>query len=157
MSGDLRGFCYALEPLHKQREWKFDAALALLGNLQRQIAECDAARKQMEQECRTQAARVGRAWATRPNPVAQVRLLAYLAVLHGHRTEAEREIAALREQLTQAQRECAIQQQKLEVLDQHRADMVKTYVGEQFRKSSAQADQDWSARRHDGVSSEGLS
>lgn len=143
---DLRGFAYVLEPVRHQRQWRFDAALAHLGELRRQIAAWDAERERLHQECISQAARAAKVWAHRVDPTAQTRLLGYLAVLQQRRADAEREIAALTESVDQARRECAAQQQKLEVLDQHRADTLKAYATEQHRKSGAQADQDWVAR-----------
>lgn len=144
---DLRGFAYALEPLRQQRQWQLDAALARLGELRRQIGEWEAQRDALHQECQTQAARAARVWTARADPTAQRRLLGYLAALQQRHADAEREIAALGELAEQARRECATQQQKLEVLDQHRAETLKGYTVEQHRKSGVQADQDWAARQ----------
>ena len=148
MSGvDLRGFAYALEPVRQQRQWQFDAALARLGELRRQIAEWEAQRDALHEECQAQAARAARVWTARVDPSAQARLLGYLAALQQRRADAEREIAALDELAQSARRECMAQQQKLEVLDQHRTETLKDYATEQHRKSGAQADQDWAARQ----------
>jgi chromosome segregation ATPase len=143
---DLRGFAYALESILRQRQWQFDAALARLGKLRRQIEEWDAEREKLQCECMAQAAQATRVWSTRADPAAQARLLGYLTALQQRRADAEREITALTELVKQAYQECAAQHQKLEALDQHRADSAKAYGIEQNRKSSAQSDQDWSAR-----------
>jgi hypothetical protein len=153
MSADLRGFSYALEPVRRQREWKLDAAQARLGTLQRQVARSEAERAAIEEECRIQAGQVSRAWMARPDPAAQVRLLAFLSALHQRRVDAEREIADLKTQLDEARRDCASRQQDLEVLNLHRVETVRAYGAEQFRKSSVQADQDWGARHSDGTRS----
>jgi hypothetical protein len=144
---DLRGFAYVLEPVRQQRQWQFDAALARLGELRRQISEWEAQRDTLHRECEAQAARAARVWTARADPSAQRRLLGYLAALQQRRADAEREIATLDELAEQARRECATQQQRLEVLDQHRAETLKEYAMEQHRKSGAQADQDWAARQ----------
>jgi hypothetical protein len=143
---DLRGFAYALEPVRRQRQWQFDAALARLGELRRQIAEWDVERERLRQECVAQAARAAQLWTLRVDPTAQARLLGYLAALQQRQVDAEREIAALNESVEIARQECAAQQQKLEVLDQHRSDTLKAFATEQHRKSGTQADQEWSAR-----------
>jgi hypothetical protein len=147
MSGaDTRGFSYVLEPVHRQREWKFHAALARVGKLYRQLDDKVAARHAIHKECAAQAAQVSRAWAARPDPLAQARVLRYLAALHKRRADAEREVATLAETLRQARQECAVQQQALEEFDRHRAGLLRAYAGDQLRKLSAHADQDWSAR-----------
>jgi len=148
MSGaDLRGFAYVLEPVRQQRQWQFDAALARLGELRRQIGEWEARRDALHQECQAQAARAARVWTARADPAAQRRLLDYLAALQQRHADTEREIAALNELAEQARRECATQQQKLEVLDRHRAETLKEFAMEQHRKSGVQADQDWVGRQ----------
>lgn len=151
---DTRGFSYVLEPVRCQRQWKFDAALAWVGKLYQQLCDKDAARLAIHEECTAQAAQVSRAWAARPDPLAQARVLNYLAALHRRREDAERELAVLAETLRRARKECAGEQQALEVLDQHRAELSQAYAGEQLRKFSAQADQDWAARTSHGLAEE---
>jgi septal ring factor EnvC (AmiA/AmiB activator) len=93
-----------------------------------------------------QAAQAMRVWTTRADPAAQARLLGYLTALQQRRADAESEICALTLLVEEARQECAVQQQKLEVLDQHRAENAKAHATEQNRKSCAQSDQDWAAR-----------
>ncbi|ROZ63194.1 hypothetical protein [Ramlibacter sp. WS9] len=143
---DLRGFEYGLEPIRRQRQWQFDAALAGLGKLQREAARWDAERDRLHGECVAQAARAAQVWTDRADPTAQARLLGYLAALQQRHADAEREIAALATRVDLARRECAAQQQRLEVLDQHRADTLKDYAVEQHRKAGAEADQEWVAQ-----------
>lgn len=147
MSGaDLRSFNYALEPVRQQRNWKFEAALARMGALQRQMTQWRGVLEAVEAECKAESVGVARIWTTRPDPATRPRLLAYLAALHGRRGQAEQEIAALQERLDEARRDCADQHRRLEVLDRDKAETTKAYAVEQFRKASAQADQEWSAR-----------
>jgi hypothetical protein len=143
---DTRGFSYALEPVQRRREWKLDAALARLAKLNQQLRERQAAREAILQDREQQAVRVSRAWTARPDPVAQTQLLAYLAALHRRAQEADQEIAALTDTLLRARQECAAQRQGLEVLDEHRAGLLKDYGTEQLRKTGVHADQEWVAR-----------
>lgn len=143
---DLRGFEYALEPIRRQRQWQFDAALARLGKLQGEVARWDAERDRLHEECVVQAARASQVWTDRADPTAQARLLGYLAALQQRHADAEREIATLAARVDLARQECAAQQQKLEVLVQHRADTLKDYAVEQHRKAGAHADQEWVAQ-----------
>ena len=143
---DTRGFAYVLEPVRRQREWKLDAALARVSKLYQQLCDKDAVHQALHEECTAQAAQVSRAWVTRPDPLAQARVLAYLAALHQRSADAKRELATLSETLRRARQECSAHQQTLEVLDRHRAGLLRTYASDQLRKSSAHADQDWAAR-----------
>jgi hypothetical protein len=145
-AADTRGFAYVLEPVRRQREWKLDAALARMGKLCQQLHDKSVARHAIHEECAGQAAQVSRAWVARPDPLAQARVLSYLAVLHRRRAEAEREVATLTETLRQVRQECAAQQQALEVFGRHRANLLRAYAGDQLRKFLAQADQEWTAR-----------
>lgn len=149
-TSDPRGFTYALEPERRRRQWQLDAAMAQLGALRRQMTEWESIRDKLQDECAAQADQAGRVWAHRADPGAHARLLCYMAALQRRRVDAEREIAALSELLARARHECSAQQQKLEVLDRHKADAQKDHATESHRKASAQADQDWAARDNHG-------
>jgi hypothetical protein len=143
---DTRGFTYVLEPVRRRREWDLDAALARLGSLNRQMAEKRAAGEALREDCASQALQASRAWTDRPDPVTHSRLLEYLAALHVRRVATERAIAVLSRELRLAREQCASEQQGLEILQRHRAEMCASYATDQARKFSAQADADWIAR-----------
>ncbi len=143
---DLRAFAYPLEAVRRQRQWLLDAALARLSALRRQVDERVTERSRLYRECVAQAQLAARVWANYPNPAAQTGLLGYLAALQQRQIDAERALANLADQVKQAQQACALQQQKLEVLDQHRSEELKAFANQQHRKSGVQADHDWVAR-----------
>jgi hypothetical protein len=145
-AADARGFIYALEPERRRRQWQLDAVMARLADLRRGIADLESTREKLDEECRSQAAQAGRAWARRADPVARARLLRYIATLQQSRADAEDEIAALTALMQQARAECSVQQQKLEVLDRHRQEARKDHSIERHRKDATEADQDWAAR-----------
>ena len=146
MAADTRGFSYSLEPVRRRREWKLDAALEHLGKVNRQLAEKKAAGEALREVCAAQALQASRNWTTRSDPVTKTRMIQYLAALHARRVETDREIATLRIELRLARERCASQQQALEVIDTHRAEVVASYATDQARKSSAHADADCIAR-----------
>lgn len=143
---DLRAFAYTLEPVRRQRQWQLDTAFARLGKLRGQVSECDAERGRLHQECLTQAALAARVWTTCADPAAQTGLLGYLAALQNRRADIERSLATLKERVEQARQACALQQQKLETLEQHRTKELKAFADQQHRKLAVQADQEWVAR-----------
>ena len=145
-SADLRGFAYALEPVRKHRQWQLDASIARLGDLRRELAECDARRDALQSECAAQAQGAGNLWGHRRDPATHGLLLGHLVALLQRKAQAERQAEALTHQINRQREQCAQLQRKLELLDQHRADAVQAYVLDQHRKSAAQADRDWSAR-----------
>ena len=143
---DLRAFAYPLEQVQRQRQWRLDSALARLGELRRQVAECETLLARTKQDCVTHAAQAARLWAARADPAAQTALLGYVASLHHARVDAERDMVSLKARAEHAQRACALQQDQLEVLSRHRADELKAFTSEQHRRSGVQADQDWLGR-----------
>lgn len=145
LGADLRGFAYFLEPVRRRRQWQSDAALARLAQARRQKSEWEAKLESLHEHCESQAAQAASAWTTRADPATQARALGYLAALQQRRADSELQIAQLTARLEAARREFAAAQQKLEVLDRHRADTLKAFTTEQHRKSGAQADQDWAA------------
>lgn len=147
MSGpDIRGFSYALEPVRRRRKWKLDAALTHLGNLIRRLADKRAVADTLREQCAAQALQASRSWIARSDPVAKTRVLQYLAALHARTVQTERDISALSLELRVAREECASRQQALEVIDTHRAEMLKSFATDKARKFSAHADADWLAR-----------
>jgi len=156
MAADTRGFSYSLEPVRRRREWKLEAALAHLGNVHRQLAEKNAAGEALRELCVAQAQQAARNWTARADPVTKTRMIQYLASLHARNAETEREIATLRTELRIARERCASQQQALELIETHRAEMLALYATDRARKSSAHADADWISRdsqRSDGENS----
>lgn len=141
-----RGFIYALEPERRRRQWQLDASMARLSELRRRLGELESTRETLHQECASQAAQVGQMWAHCVDPATHALLLRYVVTLQQYRAEADGEIAKLTRLIRQAREECSFQQQKLEVLDRHRADALKAYATESHRKAADQADQDWTAR-----------
>ena len=147
MSGaDLRAFAYVLEPVRRRRQWQLDAVLAQLAELRRQMLECESEQQRLHQECVTQAAQASRLWMERADPSTHAGLIGYLAALHQRGTDAQRELAKLTELVEQARQACALQQQRVELMNQHRSRELTAYVTEQHRKAGVQADHDWLAR-----------
>lgn len=143
---DLRAFVYLLEPLRRRRQWQLDAALALLGEQRRKLAVQETGCETLRQECLAQAAQAARVWRDRADPAAQQRLLGYLAALQQRQAQAQHELNALYDMAEQARADCAAQQQRLEVLQQHRDSQFMEFAGEQQRKACVEADRDWGGR-----------
>lgn len=141
-----RSFTYALEPARSHREWKFSEAQLRLAALQREFNEYVALREELEAECKVGAARTSQSWASKRDPAAQARMLGYLATVRQRQVANEEAIAQLEQRITLARKECVERQQRVEVLDQHRAEAFRDFSLDAERKFAAQADQEWSAR-----------
>jgi hypothetical protein len=144
---DMRGFVYALEPLRRRRAWQLDAAMAKLASLQKRLADARTRLQQAEGESVSQAQLAAKDWEQRGDPATQAGLLAYLLRLQQRKALIEIEIKSLQEELVMARQETLQRQQRVESLQQHRAETQSVYRVEQERKSGAQADQDWTARK----------
>lgn len=145
-STDMRGFRYTLEPVRKRREWQLDAAMARVAAVRKQLDECLAMRQRAEDEAVAQAGLAAQAWRDRGDPATQTRLLAYLTQLQSDKARIESDIDRLRAELSTAQHEVLRRQQHVETLQRHRTDVLGAYRMDQDRKTSAEADQDWTAR-----------
>lgn len=146
-STDMRGFRYPLEPVRKRREWQLDAAMAQVAAVRKQLDECLAMWQRAEDEAVAQAGLAAQAWRHRSDPATQTRLLAFLARLQGDKARIESDIDRLRVELSTAQQEALRCQQHMETLQRHRTEVLSAYRIDQDRKSSVEADQDWTARR----------
>jgi septal ring factor EnvC (AmiA/AmiB activator) len=143
---DLRGFTYALEPARKRRQWQFDASLARLAGVRRQIHAVEAERGAVQERYAAEAARTAKAWTERRDTATQEQALLFLSALRGREEELRRELEELALVLATALQLCAERQRELETLDRHRTDELKAHSAEQHRKSIVEADHEWSAR-----------
>ncbi|HSV34577.1 MAG TPA: hypothetical protein VLI46_03420 [Ramlibacter sp.] len=144
---DTRGFRYALEPLRKRSDWQLDTAIARVAAVRTQLEAARTAQQELEARVIAQARLAQAAWQKRGDPGTQSSLLSYLAGLQGQKARADAEIATLEGQLARARQAALEKQQEVDMLRQHRDQELDAYRVEQVRKSSAEADQDWSARR----------
>lgn len=143
---DLRGFTYALEPVRKRRQWQFDAALARLAGVRRQIGAVEGERDAVQARRADEAGRTAKAWADRPDPTTQEQALLFLCALRRREEELQGELAQLAQALNKAVLLCAERQRLLEALDRDRFDARRAHGAEQNRKSTVEADHEWSAR-----------
>jgi hypothetical protein len=146
MANDTRGFRYSLEPLQQRRGWQFDAAMAKVAAARKRVSDAQARERQVQDDVVAQATFAAGEWSLRLDPAAHSRSLAYLLQLQQRKARITLEITVLQEELTMAQKEATRLQQGVETLQRHRAEVLDAYRAEQERKSTAQADQDWSAR-----------
>jgi flagellar export protein FliJ len=143
-----RGFRYPLEPVHQQRVWKLEAAQARLAQLQSERIACTARVRQLDADCTRDAGAAATSWERVRHPGAQAGALAYLAQLQSSIQHAREVVARIDKELEQAREECAARQRDCEALEQHRDESLHRYRSELQRRAAAQADADWSVRRH---------
>lgn len=146
MSGDLRGFVYALEPVRQKAQWQLDA-------LQRELAAATAKAAALRDETLALEARLqalaleARASAAaRIDPSQSLARLAYL-------TEARQRLAKLsaeRDAADAAQaellRRVGKQRLGLDAIDDDRDRCREEHLAEQHRLAILHADDDWLAR-----------
>ena len=147
MSVDLRGFQYELEPLRRQSAWRLDAARARVAGVRQQIrdaqVELDALRARYREQCEALA----RSIAQRIDPAVHRHMLSWLARLQSqvhHEEQALQELQAKRDELVV---QCLREEQKLDMLDEHRTGCLEQFRLEARNREAAEADRDWLSRR----------
>jgi flagellar biosynthesis chaperone FliJ len=143
---DLRGFRYALEPLLRRQRWRLEAQQLKLAALQQQIERCGASLRALEQTYRQRAEDSVRALVGGFDLVAHQRSLAYLAQLRGEILAGAEQLECLRQQGREQRAACAQLQRRLDLLEQHRADLGAGYLQEEGRRQDNEMDKDWLSR-----------
>jgi flagellar biosynthesis chaperone FliJ len=140
---DLRGFKYALEPLHTRQEWKTQS---LLRELARAQTVCQAAtqRLQLLQGAFDDQSDVAkRTLNGNLDPQTHRGTLAYLMSLRQQIDDAVETESQARERRRELFAGFVKQKTKLEALDEHRNSEVSSYAKEAMRLEQIRADQDW--------------
>ncbi len=145
-STDMRGFRYPLEPLRQRRAWLLDAAMARVVELRKRLDDTRDSRRRIEAQTVAEADQAARGWRLRSDPGTHMRLLVHLMRLQQRKVRTDADIIELSSQIAVAQRNALRMQQQVETLQRHRTEELGHYRIEQERKSSAQADHDWTAR-----------
>jgi hypothetical protein len=147
MTGDLRGFHYALQPALERQRWRTDALQAKLGAAQRAVTEAQAALDAREQQLGAMHQALADARSGRVDPVLLRRSLHWLAGERAQIALDHQALAQLKAQRAEVLAEYRAQQAKLESLQQHRAEHQAEYVQDAQRRLAAEADNDWLARQ----------
>lgn len=143
---DMRGFAYPLAPYLRKEQWAMDRLLAQSAKLHKAIAQAQSRCEALTARWKAQSSEVQHNLTRRPDPGTHQRGLVYLADLR-RRIHAETlSIQQLEEQRAQLQRDCIVQQRKLDGLEQHRDRALASHAEEASRIASAEADRDWIAR-----------
>lgn len=145
-STDMRGFRFPLEPLRQRRAWLLDAAMARVAELRKRLDDTRDSRGRIEAQTVAEAGQAAQAWRLRSDPGTHMRLLVHLMRLQQRKVSIDADITELSSQIAVAQRDAQRMQQQVEMLQRHRTEELGHYRIEQERKSSAQADQHWTAR-----------
>jgi hypothetical protein len=139
---------YALEPVRQQREWTLDAARARLAASRSELVACESRVQRLAEQRDREARAAADAWQRVRDPRAQAAALAYLSFLQHQVEQATRELASLRDRVSDERAACESRQRELEVIEEHRRESLRQARFESGRKSAAQADADWTARSH---------
>jgi hypothetical protein len=146
-TGELRGFKYALEPLVHKNEWQLEALQTALARVQRRWNETREKLDALKTQYDEQSQRMSKAMMTRIDPATHRSSLAYLAQQREQIELAQTKLKELDAERKTAREACAAQQQKLDLLGEHRADEERAFAAEALRLQLAEADRDWIARR----------
>lgn len=144
---DVRGFVYALEPVHQRQQWRLDKSMAALARAQQDLLEIEAKMTQVQEEHDVYAKESGQRLHSGLDPAAHRRTLDYLAHLRGRWEQLALQRDALCIARDGLRQECLIQQMKLDGLSRHKEDALTEYADEVRRRSSNEQDRDWLARR----------
>ncbi len=82
------------------------------------------------------------------NPVMQFRNLNWLAKLQAEAHDLEARIDDLYRQYRAASKQCMDQQQRVDVIKQHRKECLAEFVSDESARLAGEQDRDWLARTH---------
>jgi DNA repair exonuclease SbcCD ATPase subunit len=146
MSADLRRFQYGLEPLLRQRQWKLDALLRVLGRLQARIQAKREALGSLRARLRATSLDAAQALNRRLDPLRHAASLKWLARLHKELRASEAELAQLRMERSRVKARIEALQQKVDVLEAHREESLADFSREESGRLATEADRDWLVR-----------
>jgi hypothetical protein len=143
---DLRGFNYALEPLHQKQKWHMDRLQCELVQAQAVwlVAKNDLVNLQRTFHDQSELAR--EALLKRFDPQTHRQTLTYLAQLGQKVQESVQTELKMREAKEAIFADVIEQQKKLDVLVEHKNAELADYVRESSRLDQMQMDRDWIAR-----------
>jgi flagellar export protein FliJ len=147
MTTDLRRFEYALEPVRQQRRWTLDALQAELGRIQRKAEEAEAEVAVLRRQLDAATAHAARSLATRVDPAGHPRALGFLVQLREAIAEGEARVRTLHAERERVRAACVAQQQKVDVIEQHREKCVAEFAQAEEARGASEADRDWLSRR----------
>jgi septal ring factor EnvC (AmiA/AmiB activator) len=145
-AADLRGFTYALEPLHRQRAWRLEQLRQQLAQVKGQLTEQRQELVRLNQAHAAGSRAALDATKLRLDPGTHVRSLAYLAQLQHDMAKQTKKVEALLSQYDELQQDYFRAHKNLEALDQHRDLAVKDFQAEKLRQQAVEADRDWLSR-----------
>jgi outer membrane murein-binding lipoprotein Lpp len=145
MTADLRGFEYAAEPVLRRRQWELDAAVAALGRETERLAQAKAHERTLRAQLAARLAEPGD--GARFDPAGRVRMLAWLAALHGRIDDARRIAAQVQAQRDEASAHLRTLQAQVDAIEAHREDAARDFAQAASNRAAAEADREWLARR----------
>ncbi|TWD85738.1 hypothetical protein FB547_105250 [Variovorax beijingensis] len=143
---DVRGFVYALEPVHQRQQWRMDKLMASLARAQQALVETEARMSEVLGMHDEQARKAGQALVQRMDPGAHRVALGFLSHLRNQWRELD---VQRKEQLAERDRlrkECMALQLRLDGMTQHKEDALSQYADEVRQRNSNEQDRDWLAR-----------
>lgn len=146
MSVDLRGFVYRIEALRRKQQWQFDAAQARLGAAQREVDRLHDCLIRLRQEFDQAALHCAQGTQQPLDPVRLGLGLHFLARLQDSIRESGNTLSQAEGKRDELRKLCALQQQKVDLIEQHRKTSLDAYRDAEQSRERAEADSDWLAR-----------
>jgi flagellar biosynthesis chaperone FliJ len=144
---DLRRFDYALEPLRKRRRWQLDALEARLGRVEREVQQAMEELEVLRARHREESEQAAQRLSGAIDLEGYARVLTWLAdrvrAIHAQQERLEE----LRRERIRVRAKCLAQQQKVDVIERHRADCLAEFSIEEQNRQSSEADREWLVRR----------
>jgi len=144
---DLRGFNYPLAALLRKQEWELESLQRKMGEarltLQQAEVQLEAARVTLQQQGHALSFSAGRAL----DPGLYQHGIAYLAGSQSAIADLQLRVEQLREDVEAARQACMKQQISIQMLEQHRTQLLDAYVCDEQTRQANETDRDWSARR----------
>jgi len=143
---DVRGFVYALEPVHRREQWRLDKLMSALARSQQALRDTELRMEEMQAAHDEQARNVAQALQQRMDPRIHRHALGFLT----HLRDQRKQLNALRlEQVVERDRlrkECMALQLRLDGMARHKEDALMEFADEVRQRNSNEQDRDWLAR-----------
>lgn len=143
---DLRGFNYPLAALLRKREWDLESLQKKMGEIRQALQQADAQLETARDTLLQQGNALSLSAASALDPVMYQHGIAFLAGSQSAIAGQRQQVAKLREDLEAARQACVTQQTNIQMLEEHRAQVLDAYVREEHTHQANEIDRDWSAR-----------
>ncbi|WP_050465676.1 flagellar export protein FliJ [Herbaspirillum autotrophicum] len=143
---DLRGFNYPLAALLRKQEWELESLQKKMGDIRQALQQAEVQLEIARDALLEQGNALSLSAGKTLDPAMYQRTIAFLTGSQSAIANQQLQVDKLREDLEVARQACVAQQISIQMLEEHRAQVLDAYVREEQTRQANETDRDWSAR-----------